>query len=62
MRTVQKPPVRSGFQWGSKLVLVGVIAGLLIGFGSQNAYKRREYADPDDELYGRIQNESAYTV
>ena len=32
--------------------LVWIIAGLLFGCDPRYAYKHREYADPDDELYG----------
>jgi len=42
------------------LASVWVIAGFLVGCNPKYAAKHREYADPDDELYGAIQPESLY--
>jgi hypothetical protein len=42
------------------LSLVWIIAGLLFGCDPRYAYKHREYADPDDELYGARQVEPRY--
>jgi hypothetical protein len=40
------PPCR--IRW----FLIAVMGGLLLGCSEKYIYKHREYADPDDELYG----------
>jgi hypothetical protein len=42
------------------LLSVWVVAGLLVGCNPKYAAKHREYADPDDELYGAVQIQSPY--
>ncbi len=46
----------------ARVLLVLVVTLFLNACGSQYAYKKREYADPDDELYGRSPGCDRYAV
>lgn len=53
MSQIPLPLLKLGRPQRTRLLLVLVVTFLLNACGSQYAYKKREYADPDDELYGR---------
>lgn len=57
--TVMETRCRKSYGW-IYLASVWVIAGFLVGCNPKYAAKHREYADPDDELYGAIQSKSLY--
>jgi len=46
----------------TRVLLVLVVTLFLNACGSQYAYKKREYADPDDELYSRSPGCDRYAV
>lgn len=59
--TLQGTPSARYPHSGIRLSLVWFIAGLLVGCNPKYASKHREYADPDDELYGAIEMESSHS-
>lgn len=41
-------PLQGKIRW----ILIAVVTGFLLGCSEKYVYKHREYADPDDELFG----------
>ena len=39
-------------QVNTRWILIAVVTGFLLGCSEKYVYKHREYADPDDELFG----------
>ena len=62
MHKIPLPLFSHGAPQQTRLILVLAATLFLNACGSQQAYKKREYADPDDELYGKSPSTDRYAV